>query len=211
MNMKKKMSIMLVTVFLLVVISFTLTLPIYSSNMRMSSPTSEILIEIHDVAVIDLTASPTKPSPGQLVSINVTVENQGDYTETFDVSVYYTLMFDPLIGTQTVTDLLRGENRTLTFEWLPPRGWRIEIRAEAILIDDIDPVDNTRTIYILARARNPESSNQTILAREHAFQVAFGILGFLSLSVFTKTRPKNLKRRQKEYDELLDEFSNKHL
>ncbi len=200
MNMRKKMSIGLIVAFLLTVASFALTSPI----ARAYAPT-------HDVAVIDLTASPTKPSPGQLVSINVTVENQGDYTETFDVSVYYTLMFDPLIGTQTVTDLLPGENRTLTFEWLPPRGWRIEIRAEAILIDDTDPADNTRTIYILSRPRNPEGSYHTILAREHAFQVAFGILGFFSLSVFTGTRSKNLKRRQKEYDELLDELSNNHL
>jgi hypothetical protein len=36
-------------------------------------------------------------------TVNVTTKNNGAYTETFNVSVYYTLMADPLIETQTIT------------------------------------------------------------------------------------------------------------
>jgi hypothetical protein len=45
--------------------------------------------------------------------INVTVENQGDQTETFNVTTYATT---PVIQTQTVT-LESGAFTTLTFTW----------------------------------------------------------------------------------------------
>ena len=92
---------------------------------------------MHDVAVIKLTAS--------IYNINVTVENQGTSTETFDVSVYYTHLTDPLIGTQTVT-LEPGANITLTFSW-SPAGGEYEIRAEANTVPgEEDTADNTLTI-----------------------------------------------------------------
>jgi len=92
---------------------------------------------MHDVAVIKLTAS--------IYNINVTVENQGTSTETFDVSVYYTRLADPLIGTQTVT-LEPGANITLTFSW-SPAGGEYEIRAEANTVPgEEDTADNTLTI-----------------------------------------------------------------
>jgi len=47
------------------------------------------VVEDHDVAVTNVTASPTEALAGQTISINVTVENQGEFTETFDVNVKY--------------------------------------------------------------------------------------------------------------------------
>ena len=92
---------------------------------------------MHDVAVIKLTAS--------IYNINVTVENQGTSTETFDVSVYYTRLADPLIGTQTVT-LEPGANITLTFSWSPADG-EYEIQAEVNTVPgEEDTADNTLTI-----------------------------------------------------------------
>ena len=95
---------------------------------------------VHDVAVIDVKTSKS--------SINVTVENQGTHTETFNVSVYYTHLIDPLIGTQTVT-LKHGANTTLTFAWSPPTYGRYEILAEASTVPgEVDTDDNTYTIII---------------------------------------------------------------
>lgn len=95
---------------------------------------------IHDVAIINLVASET--------TVYVTVENQGTETETFDVSVYYTRLADPLIGTQTVT-LTRGANTTLTFTWTPPTTGRYKIRAEASVVPgEVDTADNTLTTII---------------------------------------------------------------
>jgi len=42
----------------------------------------------HDVAVTAVTASPTEVKAGELVNINVTVVNEGDYNETFAVDFY---------------------------------------------------------------------------------------------------------------------------
>ena len=118
-------------------------------------------VGIHDITITDLAAS-TPRVVDELIYINATVENQGDYTETFDVSAYYTRISDPLIGTQPVADLLPGENRTLTFEWTPSLIGRYEILANTTEIpDDFDPTDNTRTttIYVGNGSGNPKSES----------------------------------------------------
>jgi len=89
-----------------------------------------------DTAVVDLTASEN--------DIVVVVENQGTDTQTFDVSVSYKRITDPLIGTQTVT-LASGAKTAVTFQWSPSWG-SYQITAEAILNGDMDPTDNTYTI-----------------------------------------------------------------
>jgi len=42
--------------------------------------------ETHDIAVTNVTASPDTVKIGEPVSINVTVTNEGDYSETFNVT-----------------------------------------------------------------------------------------------------------------------------
>lgn len=117
----------------------------------------DLVVEDHDVAVVKITSDPTSPSPGTLIHFNVTVENQGNFTETFDTSLYYTLKIDPLIGTQTVT-LTSGANTTLTFEWTPNMAGRYEIRAEASMVEgEVDTADNTRTTFV--SVANPSSGS----------------------------------------------------
>jgi hypothetical protein len=95
---------------------------------------------MHDISIIRLEASKT--------AVNVTVQNNGAYTETFNVSVYYTLMADPLIGTQTIT-LEPDTNATLTFTWNPPQSGRYEVQAEAgPVTGEINTQDNTSKIQI---------------------------------------------------------------
>jgi len=95
---------------------------------------------VHDVAIINLQASK--------FNVNVTVENQGTHIETFNASVYYTRLTDPLVGTQMVT-LEQGANITLTFAWSPPTYGRYEILAEASVVPgEVDTDDNTYTIII---------------------------------------------------------------
>lgn len=73
-----------------------------------------VIIEYHDVAVTSVTASPASARVGGPATITVGVENQGDYTETFDVIAYYD---STAIGTQTVSSLASGDSTTLTFTW----------------------------------------------------------------------------------------------
>jgi hypothetical protein len=69
--------------------------------------------EVHDVAVTNVTSSKTVVGQGYSASINITVENQGDYTETFNVTLYAN---ETSIELQTIT-LTNGSSTTLTFAW----------------------------------------------------------------------------------------------
>ena len=48
-----------------------------------------VLAVVHDVAVVDVTPSKTVVGQNYSMLINVTVENQGDSSETFNVTAYY--------------------------------------------------------------------------------------------------------------------------
>jgi parallel beta-helix repeat protein len=67
----------------------------------------------HDVGITALAASKTVVGQGYNVSISVTVENQGDYTETFNVTIYGNTTE---IETREIT-LSSGNSTTLTFTW----------------------------------------------------------------------------------------------
>jgi len=68
---------------------------------------------LHDVAVTNVTPSKSVVGQGYSLNINVTVANQGDYAETFNVTVYANTTS---IATQTVT-LESGDSTTITFTW----------------------------------------------------------------------------------------------
>lgn len=69
---------------------------------------------IRDVAVTNVVANETRVYPGWPVSIDVTVENQGDISETFNVEVYYD---SNLIGIIPISDLPSGASTTAGIEW----------------------------------------------------------------------------------------------
>jgi len=66
-----------------------------------------------NIAVTNVIASITSVGQGYSISINVTVENQGDYTENFTVTAYANTTG---IQTKTVT-LTSGNSITVTFTW----------------------------------------------------------------------------------------------
>jgi hypothetical protein len=68
----------------------------------------------HDVAVTDVTVSQTCALPGEIVTIQIAVANEGTFTETFDVTVKYD---NTIMGTRTVENLLPGASETLSFSW----------------------------------------------------------------------------------------------
>jgi len=107
---------------------------------------------VRDVAVINITRTPEMPIVGQLVTINVTIENRGSYSEDFEVwftcNVTITRAQVTVYTTkrESVTPPL-GDSTTLSFNWnttgITPGGHKIV--AEAILPEDVDP-DNNRAI-----------------------------------------------------------------
>lgn len=68
---------------------------------------------VHDVAITSLVPSKILTVAGEVINLTVGVENQGNYTETFDVSVSYD---ENIIETSNVT-LDAGANTTITFHW----------------------------------------------------------------------------------------------
>jgi len=66
-----------------------------------------------DIAVTDVKPSKTVVGQGFNMSINVTVKNQGDTTENFNVTAYSN---ETVIQTKSIT-LTSGDSTTLTFTW----------------------------------------------------------------------------------------------
>jgi peptidoglycan/xylan/chitin deacetylase (PgdA/CDA1 family)/PKD repeat protein len=99
------------------------------------------------VDITSLVPSAVQAVPGTIIDINVTARNEGAMTETFNITTYYN---NNEIGTQTVTDLASGANRTLTFGWntsaVPFGDYTISARYT---IDKADNtyVDGTVTIF----------------------------------------------------------------
>jgi hypothetical protein len=103
----------------------------------------------HDIAILNITFSKQEPAFNETIFIYVTVQNKGDFNETFDISVNYTRMLDPLIGTQTIT-LAPWESIMLKFTWTPTARDIYEIKAyTSTILNDVCPSDNTKTTYII--------------------------------------------------------------
>jgi hypothetical protein len=102
------------------------------------------LDEMHDVAVVDVTPEYNFTYQGWPVNIDVTVVNEGNFSETVTLDLYYNITEGLKIGTQTFT-LDVGETKTLTFAWntadvTPCRNYTIT--ANATIEFDSDLTDN---------------------------------------------------------------------
>ena len=101
-------------------------------------------LEIHDIAIVDVTFYPTIVKPGGLVSINVTVFNEGTVSETFSVAVYYgTHIIENRTGSSEA-----GVNTTLTFTWdttdVAVRSYTISAQA-SVVPGESDTADNFKS------------------------------------------------------------------
>jgi len=116
---------------------------------------------VHDVAVTDVVTNTTEVYIPEIVGIDVTVKNNGDTAETFNVTAYYdsTKIDIP----QTVTDLTPGENTTLTFNWdtmfITPGNYTIKAVADTVL-GETHTEDNTLTNgWVVVKLRHISITN----------------------------------------------------
>jgi len=98
-----------------------------------------------DVAVVAIVLSKNMTYVGRVIYINVTVANEGDMPESFNVSAYYD---DTLIDKLLVTNLLPDTNTTLTFTWnttgtTPCHNYTIKAEASTVPYER-DLADNVR-------------------------------------------------------------------
>ena len=106
----------------------------------------DVSIVVHDVAITSVTCSPTTATIGDIVSIDVTASNPGDFSETFDVTAYYGNI---PIDTKTVTDLSAGGDTNLNFSWntsLVAEGV-YTVKANASVVPDETEFDNNEYIF----------------------------------------------------------------
>jgi len=97
---------------------------------------------VHDVAVTYVSSSKTVVGEGYCVNVTVTVENQGDSPEIFNVTAFVN---SSPVGSKPVT-LAAGDNMTLIFQWnttgFALGNYTISITAH-IVLGETDTADNT--------------------------------------------------------------------
>ena len=87
-----------------------------------------------NIAVISVTPSTLEPYAGQIVSIAVVVRNEGNYTETFNLTTFYN---DNSIETKTGVEMPLLSQITIMFEWDTvglPTNINYTIKAEASML-----------------------------------------------------------------------------
>ena len=137
----------------------------------------------HDVSALIVTPSETIVDEGEVVFINVTVENQGVHTETFNVTAYAN---STSIGTKSVT-LTSGNYTVIVFTWnttdFDTGNYVIKAYAWPVL-DEEDITDNTYETYTPLEIV-PEFSSTLIL-------VVFVAVTLCAVIVFrSKQKPKS--------------------
>jgi len=104
---------------------------------------------VHDVAVTNVQRLKSIVGKGYTCKLNVTVTNQGDFIETFDLTTSaFTMPPSTVIQTITVSNLLAGETRTITFSWNTANwayGNYTVMATAATVSGETDTADNTFT------------------------------------------------------------------
>jgi len=108
-----------------------------------------VAVLAHDIAITNVVASPTEVTVGGNVSISVTVKNEGNFDETFNVTIYYnSTTIETAIETETDIILGSGNSTIITFKWntTDVAEGTYKIKAEATVVpNEIDTDDNTFT------------------------------------------------------------------
>jgi PKD repeat protein len=124
---------------------YSVTLTVTDDDNQNDTATDDVIVLGHNIAIISVVPSPTTVKIGESVSIVVTVTNEGNFTETFNVTAYYA---DTPIETQTGITLTGGNSTTLTFNWntVEVAVGNYTIKAVASHVEnETDTGDNTRT------------------------------------------------------------------
>lgn len=96
--------------------NYSVTLNATDSNGLWNTTTSliNVRIAVHDIAITEIKPYSTTVPTNSSTNINVTVENQGDYTETFDVTVYIN---NTSIETRTINNVPEKTSIVISFTW----------------------------------------------------------------------------------------------
>jgi parallel beta-helix repeat protein len=114
--------------------TFNVTLTVADSEGLNDTSYETVMVFIHDMTLLDVTTSPDEVDVGEIVNITVVVKNNGNFTETFNVTAYSNAT---ILQTQTVSEPLPPSNQTtLTFFWntteVPPGNYTIRAETSTV-------------------------------------------------------------------------------
>jgi len=105
--------------------------------------TKNVTVSIHNIGIAALTATPNSVRIGQQVTISITAINKGNFTETFNIAVYYD---DTAIESTTATNLAPEASDTKTILWnttgINPDTYNLKAIA-ATVTGETETNDNT--------------------------------------------------------------------
>jgi PKD domain/CARDB len=124
---------------------FNVTLVVTDSEGLTQSLTKTIVIAStvkHDVTILGVSVNTPHEYPGRIVNITVVVKNNGETSESFNITTYRDAV---PIGSFAVNNLNVGDSRTVVCHWntsglAPYYNWTIS--AQAPLPNDVNPSDN---------------------------------------------------------------------
>ena len=167
----------------------------FYSLTLIGDPTLQLHHEAHDVAVTDLTVSLMNVSGEETLTVEVAVENQGDFNETFDVAIYYDFTNFSSID----VTLAAGAKTTLTFGFTQLDrlilGYHtVEVKASTVL-GELDRDDNSlltsfkgRIVNLPVTLRKPFLSKLIDVMAALSIFVAFGISALVFLKILMSER-----------------------
>jgi penicillin amidase len=129
---------------------------LYDDTIIQTYPRTVFYPAIHNIAVTHVEPASNMIAVGTILEVYVTVENEGIYSESFDVSLYYD---GNLIDTQTVNNLASKTTKVITFYWdtsgvTPGINYNLTAVAE-IVPEEVYTADNTKSADKTVRVGEP--------------------------------------------------------
>ena len=109
----------------------------------------------HDVAVTQITPSKTAGFPGDIIDVSVTAANHGNFSETFNVRLFYNAT---QIESQAVNNLGAGLQQVLTYHWdttgLAVGSYNLTATADTVP-EETNTADNTKAYPTMIKLNPP--------------------------------------------------------
>lgn len=124
-----------------------------TDNTLFGSPIVITQIPDRDIAVTNVTVSPTEVVYGRTATVKVEIENQGNTEETFRVELYAN---STAVGNQTGVNLLAGATQTLRFTWYEATNttdegtYNITVYIPPV-VNENDTTNNDQTLFVQMR------------------------------------------------------------
>jgi hypothetical protein len=142
---------------------------------------------LRDIAITSVISSATSVTAGQSISINVTVTNRGNVTETFEVSISYN---STAIGTRTVNDLDPEAVDTVSFVWdtknVAPGNYQIVATAVA-LSGETNTGDNSNSNLVVKVTAPPIIPIELLIG-------VIAVVAVVGAGAFFYTRRRSVKK-----------------